>query len=113
MLQLLAGEDQPGAEHHVTQVGVDHREEHVVDLKGEADHVEQSVAGVPRVEGLDRQPRNLHRNAGVRFVVHHHLDAVPEEGDRGPGGGRGHGGQHHQEEQLPHLGQSDRVVAGI
>lgn len=92
---------------------MDHREEHVVDLKGKADHVEHAVAGVPRVEGLNRQPGYLHRDAGVRLMVHHHFYAVAKEGDRGPGGGRGDCGQHHQKEQLPHLRQCDRMVTSI
>lgn len=77
---------------------MDHREENVVDLIDEADHVEDAMAGIPRVERLNRQSWYLHGNTGVRLMIHHHLDAVPEEGDRGPGSGRGNSGQHHQKE---------------
>lgn len=113
VLQLLACENQPGAEHDVAQVRVHHGEEHVVDLQNKADHVEHAVAGIPRIEGLDGQPGYLDGDARVRLLVDGEFHALPKEGDRGPGRGRSERCQHDQKEELAHLGQGYGMVAGI
>lgn len=113
MLQLLTGEYQPRAEHHIAQIRVYHREEHIVDLQDEADHVEHAVTGIPRIERLDGQTWYLHGDGRIRIMVYGKLDTLPEERNRCPGRCRGKCGQHDEEKQFPHLGQRNGMIASI
>lgn len=113
MLQLLAGEDKPRTEHHITEIRMYHREENVVDLQHKADHVEHAVAGIPRIEGLDGQPRYLNVDGCIRIMVDGTFDTIAKERNRCPGRCRGEGCQHDEEKQFPHLGQRNRMITCI
>lgn len=85
MLELLASEQDPRAEHDVRRVCVNHREENVVVLEPNHAEVNHHVRdGIPRVPRLDHESGNFNGDCLVCRVVLLQLRAVAEEGDSGP-----------------------------
>lgn len=80
MLKLFTREENPRAEENVGSVAVNHREEHVVELKSERSEVDNhSTDGIPRIPGFQHESRNLNSHRFVSLVVLLKFCAVTKE----------------------------------
>lgn len=110
---MLAGKEQPRTEQEIRKIGLQQREEQVVDLVREADHVPGVVERIPRIPGLDREARDYFRQRSVGCGIVDHFDTFPEKCDRRPGGHCEHCKADDEHEQLPHLCEGQSSVPSI